>query len=96
MLTCSICELATVANVDEAIAKDWHPNWFEGETQKDPCCGKCGQFLHDAGDGELELIPGIDSQPTTSDAPASNDAPTMTEHDIDRERFAAEKDDWQL
>ena len=91
MITCSICETETVANVDEAIAKDWHPNWYKGEVQQAPCCNKCSQFLHDAGDGELELIPGIDSQPETS-----NDAPVMTLHDYNRERFEAEKDDWRL
>lgn len=89
MLTCSICETATVANSNEAIKNDWHPYWFKGDIQQKPCCGACGQFLHDAGDGELELIPGIDPLPEPP-------APVMTLHDIDYDRFTAEKDDWQL
>lgn len=90
MLTCSICETATVANPDEAIAKEWYPEWWIGNVQQDACCGDCGQFLHDV-DGTYELIPGIDPQPTPS-----NDAPVMTVHEYNRERFTAEKDDWQL
>ena len=68
VIECHFCS-ATVATVDEAIAADWVPSFYDGDAEVcSPVCPTCQTTrLRVATDGELELIPPIESHPTTDD-----------------------------
>ena len=77
-IECHFCS-ATVESVEDAIAADWVPSFYDGDAEVcSPVCPSCQSTrLRVANDGELELIPAESHVTTNDDDPPNTEKPVQ-------------------